>query len=41
VIAGYGSLMEVKYKWDIDDLFDSLELLDAIEEKEKSSLDQK
>jgi hypothetical protein len=37
VIAGYGSLVEVRDIWDIDTLFDSLEILDMKEEAEKNA----
>jgi hypothetical protein len=36
-MAGYGTLEEVKYKWSIDDIFDSLEILDIIEENERKA----
>jgi ABC-type uncharacterized transport system substrate-binding protein len=35
VIAGYDTLSEVKYSWNIDDLFDSHELLDMKEEQDR------
>lgn len=34
-MAGYGTLMEVKYEWDIDSLFDAIEILDMIDEEKK------
>lgn len=34
VLAGLGTLKEVQYDWDIDDLFDSMELLDLKESQE-------
>ena len=35
VMAGYGTLHEVKYKWEIEELFDALEVLDIKEEAEQ------
>lgn len=34
VDAGYGSLLEVRFKWDIETLFDAHEYLDAKAEAE-------
>lgn len=38
VVAGLGSLKEVQYEWDIDDLFDAMELLDLKEGMEAEAM---
>lgn len=35
VMAGYGSLLDVKYKWSLDDLLDSLEAIEIKEQMEE------
>lgn len=37
VTAGYGTLAEVQDKWSLDDLMDSLEVLDVIAECEEDA----
>jgi len=38
VLAKMGTLKEVQYEWDIDDLFDSMEILDMREAAEQKAI---
>lgn len=39
-MAGFGTLLEVKHKWSIDDLLDALEVLDDQEAAQRSMLEK-
>lgn len=39
-MAGLGTLMEVRYQWTIDDIFDAHEALDIREEAERKAIER-